>query len=364
MAGVAAEYKPPDVPTAKIITHATMTSDHPLFYKAVGLTHPYLEKAGWFPSWVSSCLILVHLDRSADVYCNFFGMRMSVRPKRAYAKGETLTDRDIADVRDIDFPNIEILETDALLLCLKVGWKFALHYDLSRIADGSYKLDIDELRKHIAAVWRYLMFEDVYRTLATPSLYAHLKDEGWFPFIEIMADEFRVLAEIYETGRDVRTRVESLLASKFDAARVERMTSKWWGKDPFSRRREILVAGLNAYKAGTNDGYIQCIKTLVTEIEGIARDIHLIGAQGGTGNLWEHLHHCAFERAGSEASLYLPKEFDEYLREVVRADFNPSAAAVPMSRHSASHGAASPEQYTRARALQVILVLDQISYYI
>ena len=36
---------------------------------------------------------------------------------------------DIADIYELSFPDIEIQDSDSIICCLKVGWKFLLYFD-------------------------------------------------------------------------------------------------------------------------------------------------------------------------------------------------------------------------------------------
>ncbi len=60
----------------------------------------------------------------------------------------------------------------------------------------------------------------------------------------------------------------------------------------------------------------------------------------------------------------MPSAFLNYLKDIVFADFNLETGQLDLSRHSSSHGVAKAEDYTKAKALQTILVLDQIYFYI
>jgi hypothetical protein len=62
--------------------------------------------------------------------------------------------------------------------------------------------------------------------------------------------------------------------------------------------------------------------------------------------------------------LFFPKEFQRYLAENIYGNFDPVAGGVTASRHGVGHGAAPEETYTQVRALQVILTLDQIFFYL
>ena len=70
------------------------------------------------------------------------------------------------------------------------------------------------------------------------------------------------------------------------------------------------------------------------------------------------------KKASSEQSLFMTLPFLQYLKEVVFANFDVNQGKVELSRHSSSHGVAEVEKYTKERALQTILILDQIFFYI
>ncbi len=77
----------------------------------------------------------------------------------------------------------------------------------------------------------------------------------------------------------------------------------------------------------------------------------------------KHIADKAKTKAGSDRSLLLARPFLEYLEQQAFRNFDVNSGDVPLSRHSSSHGEASPQLYTKARALQVILVLDQIYFF-
>ena len=81
--------------------------------------------------------------------------------------------------------------------------------------------------------------------------------------------------------------------------------------------------------------------------------------------LIDHLADKAEQRTGGDGrSLLLPREFLEYLKASVFTNFNLETGVVDLSRHSAAHGVAMGEDYTQVRALQTLLSLDQIYFYL
>ena len=155
---------------------------------------------------------------------------------------------------------------------------------------------------------------------------------------------------------------------RFDKARIEKITNKWWGKQIIGDKKEILQAGINAFLRGDNEGNINCIKTLLPEVEGIIRLQYFSdtgkGKKVSVPKLLTHLAEKGKTKAGSDYSLFLPLAFLNYLKDVVFSDFNLEIGQLDLSRHSSSHGVAKAEAYTRIKALQMILVLDQIYFYI
>jgi hypothetical protein len=53
-----------------------------------------------------------------------------------------------------------------------------------------------------------------------------------------------------------------------------------------------------------------------------------------------------------------------YLDEIFFADFDLSDNKVTLSRHSSSHGVAKEDDFHKIKALQTILTLDQVYFYI
>ncbi len=345
-----------------LLTRATINSDEPEFYKYIEqLSNPLFNKVGIFPNAVYQFLILIHEDLSADLYINDFPVNIEIMAKRNMKKMTLVAQGDIADIRRLRFPNIEIVEKDKVIYCFKVGWKFGLFFDLNR------ELDTDAMESTLGTLYRYLSFQYVYQLLGAGTQFEEMMKDGWFPFIEIIGGEYRSLSEAYQNRFNFENRIGKIVGS-FDKARIKRITNKWWGKQIFKDKKEILQAGINAFLQGNKGGFINCINTLLPQVEGIIRiqyfsdtgkgkDIHL-------QELLVHLIEKGKTKASSDSSLLLPLPFLRYLNDVVYSDFDLESGTIDLSRHSSSHGVAKAEAYTKTKALQAILVLDQIYFYI
>lgn len=351
-----------------------LTSDAPAFYKIIGqISSIYFasEECSINVGSIHSFLILVHSDLSADIYINDFPVATKVRFKRSlknFELGTPIKHNDIADIYELSFPNINIQDSDSVICCLKVGWKFLLYFD-SRSRYGE-KTDVSSIFTVIGDLYRYLSFQEVYDSLESENHFQEMVDDGWFPFVEILGKDYEKLATSYKNGKPASNHEVRILLDKFDESRIKGMTAKWWEKPPFQKKRAILQAGINAFLQGTESGYINCIKNLYMEIEGIMRSLYFEDKQEGTRStqkLLDHLKAVAKSAVDAEDSLLFPDYFLEYLTGSIFKEFdlvNSTASTTELSRHSASHGVAEEGVYTPDKALQALLTLDQIYFYL
>jgi len=319
-------------------------------------------------------LVIIHQDLSADLYVNDFGILVEIKAKRDIKAGEIITQGDIADIRKVKFQDIEIVDTDKVIYCFKVGWRFGLFFDLTPRSQpagaiqpiATEKLDVEKMQLSIGELRRYLSFYHVYKVLESETQFEEMMKDGWFPFVEIFAGEYKKLSEAYQNKFDFENKVKTIVDS-FDNKRINKITEKWWKNQIFSDKKSLIEAGVNAYLQNNENGFVNCIKNLCTEIEGILRKLYYSETGKGDGvkspELITHIVEKAKNKSGSEYSLLLPLPFLKYLQDVVFANFNVETGKVDMSRNTSSHGVAEAGQYTKDRALQLILVLDQIYFY-
>jgi len=347
-----------------LLTSASIISDQPEFRKYIAqLSNPYFNKVGIFPNAVYQFLILLHCDRSADLYVNDFPVEIELMAKYDFRKSSVITLKDIADIRRLKFANIEIVDTDRVIYCFKVGWKFGLFFNLDY--DGIQA--VDDLALTLGKLYRRLSFQDVYEVMENGTHFEQMKKDGWFPFIELIGGDYEALSEAYQDRSDLENRIERTIRS-FDEARVHRITSRWWRQQVFQDKKEILQAGINAFLRNDNEGNINCIKNLLSEVDGIITVQHFKDTGESKGihkhELLQHLIEKGKVKSGSDDSLLLALPFLMYLNDVVFSCFDLKTGQIGLSRHSSSHGVADADVYTRARALQALLVLDQICFYL
>ncbi len=366
IAGFAAEHAKPHS-QVRILVKGSLTSDDVNFYKYMDeISSIFLGKAGLPTHAVYQFIIVLHHDLSVDIWINDFPIEVEIRPKKDISAGEIVDMSDVADIRRVKFNFLELSETDDVMVCLKVGWKFGFYFDFRRAGNLNEKLDSDQLSLALADLYRRLIFEAVYNSVGSPERFKEMLDDGWFPFTDMKGREFKELAEAYEHKFDLENKID-LTIKAFDSARIESIISKWWKKAVFQGKKDILQPAIKQYLSGEKGRFVLCLNTLVPQIEGIlrecclqdtgrdAKDIH---------NLTRYMVDKAEGDSGSKNTLLLPRYFSKYLKQVFFSSFDLKTGDIDFSRHTIGHGLAAHDQYTRARALQAILVLGQIYYYL
>jgi hypothetical protein len=362
LAGFAAADIPPEA-FGWILTRAFVCSDDPTFYLYCDqISKMFLSR--YFIDAINHFLVVIHVDLSADVYVNHFPIQIKILAKRDMKAGEPIRYNDIADIAEIRFPGIDIKENDSVIFCFKKGWKFGLFFDLCP-ADRKSTLDVGRLFHDLGSYYRYLTFQELYSVMENKPLFEPMFADGWFPFIQLLGGDFEELAKCYEHKSDFPSNVDRFL-SRFDKNRINTFVNRWWKNPSFNSKQKILEAGIDAYLLGTEAGYINCIKTLYSEIEGIIR-IRYMDETGKSPNfveLVEYVKQKAEGKFGPQKSLGFPDVFYRYLKEIIFQNFDLTTGQVVLSRHAVSHGVADPTKYTRIRAIQAILILDQMYFYL
>lgn len=336
---------------ALVITRAMLTSDerefHLLMQGITNLLSARLHAAGHTVlfSGIHAMLLVVHADTTADLYLNDFPVVAQIRAKRDMAAGAIVMQGAIADIDRLSFPGIAFAASDKVLVCLKVGWKFALYLDLA----DQRSLDTDQMSQALGHLFRILTFQEIYDVLADPVTYSALRDAGWFPFIEITGGEVEALIRAHKSNFNVEGETQALI-DKFTPDRIDAMFTRWSARSSLNSRHKILRAALDAYKRGDA---IASTKILLTEIEGILREAHIteLGETAGIKALLEYASTQGIKKTGSESSLYFPHQFLEYLTTVVFGQFNPmTGTGATTSRQSRSVTARPKKMTTRSGA--------------
>ena len=366
------------------LSTSRLTSDQPMFYKYI----EEISKLFLYPpeykinvNSINSFLIVIHRDLSADIYLDNFPIEIKCRSKRTLKEKTLVLDNEIADIVELRFPSIDIQESDQVICCLKIGWKFGLYFNFVRNPNlvqkeiGSSEFEevelevsnIVQMQSQLGQLYRYLAFQYVYQSLESEPLFEKMVADGWFPFVEILGNEYKILFENYQNdnfGYDDEVRI---LLESFNETRLKKITDKWWENLFFQEKRELLQVGVDAFLGGTKSDYISCVKNLYPEIEGILRSLYRADHEEGayrTQKLLEYLLDVGKRNVADGHSLLLPQDFLKYLKSSFFRHFDPATATDDLSRNSVAHGAASEKGYSAEKALQALLTLDQIYFYL
>lgn len=311
-----------------------------------------LEKA-------DSIFLRVRADRSAQLWVDSVATSVEAITKRAIGAGQPVFSGDIADVVGMRFPAVDLQPSDGVMFLFRCNWRFGLYYDLR--LDGS--LNPDELATNLAAIYRNLSFRHLYDTVGDSSAMKSLVAAGWFPFVEIAGEEFSSLANSYKAQLEVQVSEEAL-ADHFDTQRIDRLRERWLAHPILGGRRLVLGSALDAFVRGD---YVSTVKSALTEIEGILNDAHrrAVGRGAKLGKLLEFVANAGVSRARGPDTLLFPQPFRDFL---INHTFAQSDARQPRgiagSRHSVGHGSAGDEAYTKIKALQAILTVDQLVFFL
>ncbi|BEH09647.1 hypothetical protein GSUET_12590 [Geobacter sulfurreducens subsp. ethanolicus] len=304
-------------------------------------------------------LLVIKADNSAELWVDTAAVAHKCMIKRSMKAGSIVFESDIADVTGMYFPRVDITRTDKVLCLFRQDWRFALYFDFNH--DGC--LDLDLFTTTLGSLYRNLRYRHLYDALANEEVFDKLLLSGWFPFVEIITSDFKELVSCIESGFEL-TDTETGLCSKFDEKRLTRMFDRWVQKPHFSAREPLLKAAVNAFLAQEP---VAVIKIVLTEIEGIMNDAYkkAHGKGAKIKKLLEFAVSSAERKVGQPDTLFFTAAFAKYLTTYTFANFDPKKEdGTAGSRHAVGHGAARSDSYTMCRALQAILTLDQIAFYI
>ncbi len=351
--------------TADVWIRIAASSDQKLFHDIVGNLVAAVEhcarQAGSYVKldMANTVFLVMRPDNSAELWVDAAAITHETTLKRPgpLAAGTVLFENDIADVRGMWFPLVDVGSGDRILCIFREGWRFGLLFD----GNSKGELSIADAKRDLGNLYRRMKYAGLYAAMAHQPTFGQLVGAGWFPFLELMSGEFEKLVSMCQSGFELDGE-EKALVEKFDEARLHRMLDRWMQRPHLKSRELILCSAVNNFKARDP---VSVIKTVLTEIEGVLADAYFRAHGEHTRKLQKLLDFAvgfAAEHAGKD-TLYFPTEFAVYLRDYAFADFERGRDGGAASRHAVGHGALAADQYTMPRALQALLTLDQFAFY-
>lgn len=336
----------------------------PLFHRLVGnfskVLHHSLHESGQAAhiDRANVVLLVIKPDKSAELWIDTAAVAAERLAKRDLKAGQAVFQKDIADIRAMRFPHVDIGSEDQVACIFRQGWHFGYAFDFN----PERQLDLARFEITLGWLRRRLEYWEIYETISNGPEFTKLVEAGWFPFVEIIGPEFQQLADASKSGFSLED-AEAKLVESFDEERLNHLLQRWIKKPHLAKRKPILESAIKSF---LSENPVAVIKTVLTEIEGALADAHEAkkGKKAKLKTLLEFAADEARQKTGSDDSLFLPAAFAEYLKHYTFKNFDPQGPAGQAgSRHAVGHGAASADSYTMAAALQALLTLDQFAFY-
>jgi hypothetical protein len=346
--------------SGEIIQKMFVTSLHPNFPTIASNVLSYFDLS-FFINSINTALIIIK-NNTAKIYRKF-PLSMQMISKRDIKYGTIVMRKDIFDIAKLEFKDsiyeISIEDGDKIIYLFRENWKFGLFFDFTK------KLKAEELKEELAECHKKLLYFDIYSFIENQFYFSNMISDGWFPFIRLYTDDFETIIQYYKRGKKHDFLIEGLI-SKFDKEKIESFTKYWWDKELFNDKREIIEAGINAFLQNDKAGFITCIHTLYPQIEGIMGTDYknVKGKKPSFKELVGYIKQKAEAKFDTASSVGFPAEFYKYLDLTVFQNFDLETGNIDLSRHTVVHGHAKADGFTKAKALQAILVLDQIYFYL
>lgn len=311
---------------------------------------------------IDNCLILISTNL-AKIYINIPTIADLIS-KRSIKKGEPVTREDIADIRKIQFKDIEIELNNGIIYIFSLNWMKCVYFDHSPMlpelihAEPQNSCKGGDFESLFASFYSYILFPEVFRL--EPKINEEMLERGWFPFIRILGWRFEEIIKAIKNDFDVNT-YEIKIIESFDNEMIHDIIEAWMSKDIFKNHEKIIKTGIERYQ---EKDFISAIHVLYPRIEGIMRYIFL-GTTGSSSqnNLVDKLTAVANEK-NPNSCLYIPHEFGIYLKKFYFNNFDLEKGELNLSRNTIGHGVVKEEDLDRIRAFQAILILDQMFFYV
>ena len=311
---------------------------------------------------INQSLIFLEENNKAKYYSNY-PIKLDIKTKGISLSepGTLVKEEDIADITSLSFQdqiiNLTPKKGD------KIIWFFRIDYAFGLFIDITGELSSKEFKEYFAKYWKQVKYHHYFYHLSQSNFKEKLFKKGFFPFLQILP-YFNDLIRYFTNSRSKRNEIAFVIAH-FTKEKIENFSNIWYSNRVYADKKKFIVPGLDAYY---KENWISSISTLTPQIEGILRKAIFHedqnDKQAKTIQLMKFIKEQGEKEFSTENSLAFPSLFYEYLDKFFFASFQNSSSVKQPSRHAVAHGVLSSESYTKELALKVILILDQIYFYL
>lgn len=322
----------------------------------------WLNKNKMKESQVSNSIIFIDKKSQVEVFVNCPTF-MEITLKDSSIIQNAFRREDIADIQKISFSGLKIRSDLAIIYIFSNRWRRGIYFNFLPLdSENESVYESMDLHALFGACHAYLTFPEIYQYQNFPKLKEDLYNAGWFPFIRILGKPFTEIFNMLKNGAPLSS-IENQIIGIFNETALNSMFNSWISNQLFKKRESFLKKGIEEY---LEQDYISAIHVLYPCIEGILQDLSYdIDIEGNAGQKLTTKLITYLKSKNPETRLFLPENFKEYLIDSYFAKFNQKSEEIDLSRHSLAHGAATnTEDYTQVRALQALLILDQLSFYV
>ena len=308
------------------------------------------------PSQIDHLLAVINKDKTAALYINELDFKGHVSIKKKIEAGQSVHIDDIADIRTLEFPGVEIPNDTGIFLIFSVGWRKGLFYDLMPLHPDSGGLRDYNINNLLGQFYAYLMLQN--RIKISEDVWEKIFAQDWFPFISLSSSLIDEMKKHVEAG----WKIDDLLPKITEEVKqsLNERLEEWSAKSLYKGHIELLRRAVERFLASDHQS---AISILYPRIEGILRDYYRL--HGMEKPSQERLVKTAVQAdlsADRPKLPLLPDKFLRYLSEVYFRDFDPDQPE-GLSRNTIAHGAAPPEAFSEKESVIGFLILDQLLYF-
>ena len=189
--------------------------------------------------------------------------------------------------------------------------------------------------------------------------------DWWYPFFELW-DDYKILYNFYNSWKKI-LEIQNNLVDKFNKERLDKIQERWYKNPILKEKEDIIRAWVESFLYFNKSWYINCLKNLWTEIEWLLGIYYIWETWNTNYKINEIVDYIKNKITNSEKSnlltIWFNEKFTDFLIKNVFDFFDINTWKINISRHTIWHWVALSEEYTKIRALQYILVIDQLYYY-
>jgi hypothetical protein len=262
---------------------------------------------------ITTCwnLLIRSNESETKLYRDNIPISLLVRAKKPLKAMRAVFENDIVDILGLSFQdgiaNINPEPNEKVFCIISKGYMHGLYFDLTG------KLDPEVFKREIGFLYREMAYANLYMAL-DEGIIEKMIGLGWFPFVQIIGIESQNLIALISENKIYK--IASWINGVFPDDRIRSFSELWKENKIYKKKQQQFEAGLKCF---FDMNYISAITTLTPLIEGA---------------------------------------FNEYMIQKTG-----SATSNEAVRNTITHGRANDESFTRERALQILLAIDQLFFY-